>query len=312
MSSIPSSRGVSDPSRGRSVALRLPHGAAVPRGAATPPGPRPQRTAATYGFSATRFSCLWSCCRITTLLKSPRDEHPSGLLYRTPSSAGAGLKRRRSTAHPEAAGTDAAAHTAPPRGPARPQPRALGSARSPCPRWEPVAARPGRSPRSLSAVAGGPAPGTPSAAAPCPPRSVPPPADGPATGSAAAGRAARSRKWRPLPYWRASASLPAVQNGGRGGPEPSIAEPPWSRGAGPRASSQWASARGLEAPNGERRRCRAAPRAQWERRELGAQSPPARLGAALRRAGAEAAVSCPGAWWSDGGIVGKFLGEVRI
>lgn len=56
----------------------------------------------------------------------------------------------------------------------------------------------------------------------------------------------------------------------------------------------------------------AARRAQWERRARGARSPGARLGAALRRAGAEAAVSCPGAWWSDGGIVGKFLGEVRI
>lgn len=87
-------------------------------------------------------------------------------------------------------------------------------------------------------------------------------------GAAAARLPPRGRKWRPgpsLPRWRTGASLPTVQNGGGGGPEPSITETPWSRGAGPRASSQWALARGLEAANGERRWWRTSRRAQWER-----------------------------------------------
>lgn len=205
-------------------------------------------------------------------------------------------------------------HAGPPPSPERSVPlgvRARGG--SPSPRGPAAAGLP--SPPWLTALLSAPRPRRAPRAAeggrPLPTALCSTPAEAPAA-SPAAGPTARSRKWRPLPSWRASASLPAVQNGGGGGPEPSIAEPPWSRGAGPRAPSQWASARGLEATNGERRRCRAAPRVQWERRELGAQSSPARLGAALRRAGAEAAVSCPGAWWSDGGIVGKFLGEVRI
>lgn len=70
---------------------------------------------------------------------------------------------------PGAAVTDPAA-----RGPPA-QPRALGSARRPCPRWEPVAARPGRSRPSLSAVADGPALGAPSAESPSRCRGRPPP-----------------------------------------------------------------------------------------------------------------------------------------
>lgn len=157
----------------------------------------------------------------------------------------------------------------------------------------------------MAPVVTGPFPGGPGAAVgaltvPCP---SPPPQALPA-------RAGGGQEMAPLPAGARAPRCPLHKMAAAPRPAQPRRHEAAGRGRGRAANGHQRAARRRPMAGGGGGGARGAANGSGGARAAG----PRPRGAGRCRAGGRrrAAVSCPGAWWSDGGIVGKFLGEVRI